>query len=307
MRSVYLIRHGEPDFPDGQRLCLGLTDLPLSTLGRLQGVILGAFMPAFEPGHIFSSPLIRTRETAAFMGPFAVLPELHEINMECWEGQTFSDMEIRYPELWAKRQTDPLHTRIPGAETPAEGGRRLYRSLENILSHTDGDIAIVAHRGIIRSFLCHEKLLAVEDYIDQIIPYTGVTKLILDRGVLMPEYIGLAPSVGLTRELSLQLLKEAGITGRNLARRLFVEKEALRLAKGKSIDAEFLCCASLLNGLIPDGPCREQSSADILVSLGFAKAASFIRGLTDAHPDSPEAAILREAEKNVPADSPMVL
>lgn len=39
MRSVYLIRHGHPDFPIASRICLGQTDTPLGPLGRLQGVL----------------------------------------------------------------------------------------------------------------------------------------------------------------------------------------------------------------------------------------------------------------------------
>ena len=41
MKKLYLIRHAKPDFPPGERMCLGLTDLPLGKLGHLQSVFLG--------------------------------------------------------------------------------------------------------------------------------------------------------------------------------------------------------------------------------------------------------------------------
>ena len=33
MKRVYLIRHALPDFPDGQRRCLGSMDIPLGDAG----------------------------------------------------------------------------------------------------------------------------------------------------------------------------------------------------------------------------------------------------------------------------------
>ena len=40
MRKVYLVRHGHPDIPLGERWCLGRTDLPLAAVGRMQAALL---------------------------------------------------------------------------------------------------------------------------------------------------------------------------------------------------------------------------------------------------------------------------
>lgn len=41
MRTIYLIRHGKPEFPDERKYCIGRTDLPLSEEGRTQIRALG--------------------------------------------------------------------------------------------------------------------------------------------------------------------------------------------------------------------------------------------------------------------------
>ena len=41
MRTIYLIRHGKPEFPDERKYCIGRTDLPLSEEGRTQIQALG--------------------------------------------------------------------------------------------------------------------------------------------------------------------------------------------------------------------------------------------------------------------------
>ena len=40
MRSLYLVRHGKPQYPDEHSYCVGQTDFSLSMLGHLQAVLL---------------------------------------------------------------------------------------------------------------------------------------------------------------------------------------------------------------------------------------------------------------------------
>lgn len=39
MRKIYLVRHGDPDFPDGIKLCIGTTDIALGPLGRMDFIL----------------------------------------------------------------------------------------------------------------------------------------------------------------------------------------------------------------------------------------------------------------------------
>ena len=49
MRTIYLIRHGKPEFPDERKYCIGRTDLPLSEEGRTQIHLRDAELKRFIP------------------------------------------------------------------------------------------------------------------------------------------------------------------------------------------------------------------------------------------------------------------
>lgn len=80
---IYLIRHGEPAFLDGKRLCLGRMDLPLSAAGQEQAKQMGLYLQRKLPNaRIVSSPLLRCRQTANPAGlPYEICPELAEVDM----------------------------------------------------------------------------------------------------------------------------------------------------------------------------------------------------------------------------------
>ena len=67
MRSVYLIRHGHPDFPIASRICLGQTDTPLGPLGQLQGVLLARAFAQTALTAVYTSPLCRAYDTARYL------------------------------------------------------------------------------------------------------------------------------------------------------------------------------------------------------------------------------------------------
>ena len=106
MRKLIFIRHGEPAFPDGQRLCLGRTDLPLSTLGRLQAAQT-AWALRGERLRVYTGPLRRARETAAYLSPLpTVLEGLTEADMGAWDGLPFAQIRARWPEEYNCRGAD---------------------------------------------------------------------------------------------------------------------------------------------------------------------------------------------------------
>ena len=84
-RRVYLIRHGRLDFPDGSR-CLGRTDIPLGTIGHMQSCLAARELEHAGISAVFTSPLSRARETAAYFSPSAVvIPGLREADMGLWD------------------------------------------------------------------------------------------------------------------------------------------------------------------------------------------------------------------------------
>lgn len=152
-RRIYLIRHGHPDFPLGSRICLGQTDTPLGPLGRLQGVLLAQHLADVPLAAVYTSPLARARETARFLSADAiVVPGLAERATGLWDGLSFEEIARRWPEEYAARGDDPTLT-MPGGEDLAAAGARFADAIAAILAETQGDIAIVAHKGVIETFL----------------------------------------------------------------------------------------------------------------------------------------------------------
>ena len=151
MKKVYLIRHGLPDFPDGKRMCIGTTDIPMGEAGLAQAARMAKTLPAVTA--VFSSPLTRAVQTARAIGmPVTVLDGLREMYAGEWEGLTFDEIRQRYPELYAARASD-LTIPLPGGEDHEEGLHRFAAAMEKAANLAPGDFAVVAHGGIIAQFL----------------------------------------------------------------------------------------------------------------------------------------------------------
>lgn len=151
MKKVYLIRHGTPDFPDGKRICLGTTDIPLGAVGFADAETMAKKLPPVQA--VFSSPLTRAIQTAEAIGlPVTILEDLREMHAGDWDGLTFDVIRQRYPELYAARgldQTLPL----PGAEDHEVGLARFQKGMHTAAIQSPGDFAVVAHGGVIGHFL----------------------------------------------------------------------------------------------------------------------------------------------------------
>lgn len=151
MKKVYLIRHGLPDFPDGKRMCLGITDIPLGEEGLHQAKQMAAQLPTVTA--VFSSPLSRAVQTAqAIEIPITVLDDLRELHAGEWDGLTFDQIRSRYPDLYSARGKDQALP-LPGAEDHTAGLTRFCRAMETAAKAAPGDFAVVAHGGIIAQFL----------------------------------------------------------------------------------------------------------------------------------------------------------
>ena len=151
MKKIYLIRHALPDFPDGKRMCIGTTDIPLGEQGLLQAAEMAKKLPSITA--VFSSPLTRAVQTAEAIGlPVTILPGLREMFAGEWDGLTIEEIRQKYPELYAARGADRTIP-LPGAEGHEEALARFASAMERSAALAPGDFAVVAHGGIIAWFL----------------------------------------------------------------------------------------------------------------------------------------------------------
>ncbi len=153
MKRVYLIRHGKPDFPEGESMCIGSTDIPLGETGFVQAEAMAKALPPVAA--VFSSPLIRAIQTALAIGkPVTVVDDLRELHMGAWDGLTYRQIRQQFPELYEARGLDPSLP-MPGAEAYDDGLARFERAMQAAAEAAPGDFAVVAHGGIFALFLQH--------------------------------------------------------------------------------------------------------------------------------------------------------
>lgn len=194
MRTIYLIRHGEPDVPGGEKICLSGTDLPLSEKGRRQGEALGRYFANRASMPVYSSDLLRTRETAACISAEATpVPGLREIGVGEWEGLPFSTIRRQFPEEFALRGEDPVRHGIPGGESPADCRDRALAALNDLREQTDEDFIVVAHAGVNRLILCTLLGRPLNEFLSIPQPYGCINLLREDGDGLRVQEIGLYP------------------------------------------------------------------------------------------------------------------
>lgn len=151
MKNVYLIRHGKPDFPGGQKMCIGTTDIPLGEEGLAQAAQMADKLPPVTA--VYSSGLGRAVRTAQTIGmTVTVLEGLGETHMGVWEGLSFDRIRRDYPGLYAARKDD-MTLLPPEAETPEAALARFSAAMEQAARSAPGDLAVVAHSGVIALFL----------------------------------------------------------------------------------------------------------------------------------------------------------
>ncbi len=179
--TVYLIRHAHPDYPDGNRMCLGQKlNLPLSELGRSQAAIVVSGLRDRGIETIYSSPLLRARETAQILSdgmiPVRILDDLIEMNAGEWDGMRFSDIKRIYPDYFTDHLDD--NKRVPpNGESDESGLQRALRALKCIADDPAPVCAMVCHSGIGRILLAHLSGLPMNAKRSISLPYMGIAML----------------------------------------------------------------------------------------------------------------------------------
>jgi len=160
--NVLLVRHGETPWNREGRY-QGRTDTLLTPEGEAQATRLGLRLAGLPIAIALTSPLTRTRRTAAAVlgdRPVVLEPEegLIEISHGAWEGLLASDIEISHAELFGTWRVRPdRHVPAgPGAETLGDVEDRAWPVLVRTCARLAADetALIVAHDAVNRVLLC---------------------------------------------------------------------------------------------------------------------------------------------------------
>lgn len=270
----YLVRHGEPFFENGQKICLGnRSDPALSTWGREQAKRLADFLDGRLP--VFCSPLLRSRETALYLSDAPqMLQGLMECGMGPWDGMDFESIRREYPLLYAQRADDP--SLLPeGAEPVQAVCERMRRTLDGI-AHS---AIVVGHAGAMRAMLCPILGKQWAEMRSIPMPYGSVTKLLRDAdGAYRVEYAGRKPQRYPGEEEIARLYRKYRTPETVTAHCGAVASLALGLGEAVGgVDCGLLYAAAKLHDLCRAQPRHADQSADALLMQGYPEIARIVR------------------------------
>lgn len=192
-RYLYLLRHGAIREAGEETRCIGRTDLALVEEGRLQALALRDYFRDRPLDRVYASPLKRCRETAALVFPGREIiyePALMEQDCGAWEGLTFAEIRVLYPDLYLLRGED-LNAHPPaGGEAFAQALVRFREGIRKALDESRGDLTVVAHATVNRLFLADLLGMDLADIHDLPQPYACVNVIEIEGEKMRPLFIG---------------------------------------------------------------------------------------------------------------------
>lgn len=154
--EVVLVRHGAVERPAPDALVGGQSDPPLSSTGRRQADSLVARFDGEPIAAIFTTPLSRTRATAAPLAAArgltpVVVPELREVYLGDWEGPQFQERVLAGDPLSRRIFEEERWDVVPGAEPMEAFAERVGEGLRTVIGQTGPDAVAVAvvHGGVV--------------------------------------------------------------------------------------------------------------------------------------------------------------
>ncbi len=160
MTRLLLVRHGRSQMNAEGRV-QGWLDSPLDDVGRAQARAVARRVKGEGPQVLYTSPLLRARETAEIMAgelgvPLITDERLKEHGVGLITGLNFHEIEERFPhffELWRSSRTVLLP---PDGEPPDVFRQRVVSALaEVVASHPDGVVGVVTHGGALGVYMLH--------------------------------------------------------------------------------------------------------------------------------------------------------
>ena len=158
---LFLVRHGATDNNRAKppRLQGRRTDPPLSDEGLAQARQTGIFLADSALDAVYSSPLLRARQTAeAIAEPHGLAVEmvedLIEVDVGVWEGRDWDEIQRDDPEAYRGFMTDATVNPYLGGEDLTTVLARAKPAFERLMEENVGRlIVVVAHNVVNRAYL----------------------------------------------------------------------------------------------------------------------------------------------------------
>lgn len=155
--KVYFIRHGQT-VANERREMSGSKDVPLTALGLSQAKEASEKLKDISFQAIYASDLQRAHNTAREIAAgrnqeIELVPGLRERDFGVWEGMTFDQIKVEFPEEWQRFIDTGVEHSIPESENHAEFFSRVVGAYESVVGKhsldSDDIICIVAHAGVL--------------------------------------------------------------------------------------------------------------------------------------------------------------
>ncbi|MCC6612019.1 MAG: histidine phosphatase family protein [Anaerolineae bacterium] len=185
VKRIIFIRPGETDW-NRQSRQQGWVAAPLDARGVQQAEKLAKVVPSIGVGALYSSDLVRAKQTAEIvanrLGLTPTFDErLRERAVGEWQGLTLDEIRDWYPREHMALQYDPDHFCIPGGESRMDVQKRVKAALADILPNAPCEtIAIISHTTAIRMSVC--LLVPGKEVNFNPVANTSVTTLARDQG-----------------------------------------------------------------------------------------------------------------------------
>lgn len=159
MGTIILVRHGENDWSKENKLAGRIPGVHLNETGHRQAHAVAQRLAALPLKAVYSSPITRCVETAAYIADIHRLSiqhvdEVGEVEYGEWEGKKIK--KLAKTAAWRAVQFFPSRVRFPRGEALREVQFRAVQAIEEIAAHHEEDlVAVVSHADIIRLVLAH--------------------------------------------------------------------------------------------------------------------------------------------------------
>ncbi len=178
--NIYLIRHTSVLVEGGT--CYGRSDVPLTDrfpreAERVKATLLNhTGKGQYEKLRFISSPLSRCVKLTEYLSSSPVKQDsrLLEYHFGQWEMQKWDAIPPRDFTEWMK---DYLNIPCPGGESYHRFYRRCGDFLEELVSQSENQLAIVTHGGVIRAILAHVLKIPLQNVFSLRIDLGSLTQL----------------------------------------------------------------------------------------------------------------------------------
>ncbi len=158
--TLILVRHGQTK-SNTTGYYMGWSDEDLDDIGHSQVQRLSSRLANLPIASIYSSPLQRTRTTAAIVAKPHRLDvefsdDLIELRLGDWQGLHRDEISQRWPEIWRQSRIDPSDVTMPNGESFQQVTDRAIQIFKKVLAANQGkQVIMVTHDIVVKVLVAH--------------------------------------------------------------------------------------------------------------------------------------------------------